>query len=325
MISVLSAALNENEQLSGNGTIYTLKTAADSRGTVVCVHGIGSFSAQYIDIASFLHNLGYTVVTYDLIGRGRSSYPNDNVFDGEAHVDQLRGLVTELNLHEGKRYHIIAHSMGGAVAALYASQYLSEVASLVLLSPAGLMDLGILRLLRGCCGCFQSLAKRGVAAGQEQAWRDDFVSHDGKSLEIENMFTEKLRRANQENPRMYDAFWQSALQFPLSGIDSSVQAVANCEHLSILLMWGEQDKAVPYNPNYFRWRRYFESTTAPSKLVRYAVYENMGHGFLLEHADAVHEAIRDFFEEIKSSQIAASAVISSETMVRAAAHSGSVV
>ena len=288
-------------RLSQNGTFYTFRRSSGRQGTVICVHGIGSYSAQFNGIADFLNDLGYTVLTYDLIGRGKSGYPDDNVFDGAAHTSQLRDLVVELCLHYGERYHIIAHSMGGAISTMYAADHLSEVASLTLLSPAGLMDLGPLRLVRGCCTCFQGLAKRIVAGGQEQAWRDDFVSHDGEALEIETSFTNKLREMNRENPLMYDAFWESALQFPLSGIDGSVQKVASCGHLSILLMWGERDKAVSYNPNFFRWRRFFDSQQdMPLRTVQYEVYENMGHGFLLENAEAVHDSIRQFFDANKA-------------------------
>lgn len=298
---------NIQGEVSARGTFYTLQKKPGDKGVVVCVHGIGSFSAQFSGLASALVNEGYTVLTYDLIGRGASAYPKDNIFDGAAHVSQLRNLILDLKLHKCARYHIVAHSMGGAIAALYASEHLDEVDSLVLLSPAGLMDLGPLRLVRGCCACFQGIVKRVVHSGQERAWRDDFASHKGKSLDIENNFVDQLAAVNAENPQMYEAFWQSVLQFPLSGIDAAVERVASSDHVSVLLAWGQLDKAVPYTPNYSRWRGYLEAEAlepCPSeqqgrRVRQFEVYADMGHGFLLEHAGAVHQDLITFFQAVE--------------------------
>ena len=236
------------------------------------------------------------MITYDLIGRGRSVYPTDNSFDGTAHVKQLRDLVKHLELNRGRRYHIIAHSMGGAITALYASENLDEVASLVLMSPAGLMDLGPLGFVRRCPSCVQAIVKRVIASGQEQAWRSDFVSHEGESFDVENAFVGKLRDINVENPRMFDAFWQSALQFPLSGIDDCVEKIASCTHISVLLMWGSLDSAVTYEPNFFRWQNLLgpETNKDDQKVISYVTYDNMGHGFLLENPKVAHNDILEF-------------------------------
>jgi pimeloyl-ACP methyl ester carboxylesterase len=47
-------------------------------------------------------------------------------YSGESHVRQLRELITELRLHE-EGYHLVGHSMGGALAALYAAKHPGEV------------------------------------------------------------------------------------------------------------------------------------------------------------------------------------------------------
>ena len=85
-----------------------------------------------------------TVVTYDQRGHGRST----NVGDPEAYtfdllVDDLAGLVDVLALEP---FHLLGHSMGGAVAMRYALRAPERVRSLVLLdtgakSAAGSIDL----------------------------------------------------------------------------------------------------------------------------------------------------------------------------------------
>lgn len=69
-------------------------------------------------------------------------------------------------------------------------------------------------------------------------------------------------------------------------------------------MWEERDKAVSYNPNVSRWRRFFESQhETPSRTVRYEVYDNMGHGLLLDHSEAVHNCIKNFYNAVNVSSI----------------------
>lgn len=280
-----------------DGTYFVHMVGAEDQHTVVCVHGIGSFCGQYDDLASYLHGKGFSVLTYDLIGRGKSNYPDDERFDGDAHVQQLRNLVLNLKINV-KRYHIIAHSMGGAIAALYAAQFPEEISSLCLLSPAGLMGSGIFRLLR-CCSCLHKGVKNKLKAGQEEAWRSDFVLHQGKSLEIEDNFVQRVKTANEENPKMFEAFWQSVLQFPLWGIDESVERISACSHLSVFLMWGTEDTAVPYSPNFSRWQHLLESANGDNtaKHIDFAIYQNLGHGFLLEASEMVHEEIGNFLQK----------------------------
>lgn len=159
---------------------------------VVIVHGIGSYFAHFEQFSKYLSEHGYTVLTYDLIGRGYSEYPASNKFDEEMHINQLRDLIEGLYFHHSK-YHIIGHSMGGALAALYADRYSGDISSMIVLSPAGLMDSGVIRLLRGCCSCFQHIVKsmQGSIKTQEGIWRADFHRHD--NLPLENAFVDGNR------------------------------------------------------------------------------------------------------------------------------------
>ncbi len=97
---------------------------------------------------------------------GFTAFPSEDVFEdgvsifsGRGHVEQLRELITQLGSVHGigdvtsQKYFLCAHSMGGAIATLYAAAYADELAGIVLFSPAGLMDLGPLNLLRNTCCC----------------------------------------------------------------------------------------------------------------------------------------------------------------------------
>jgi pimeloyl-ACP methyl ester carboxylesterase len=55
---------------------YKIYGPADAKVSVVCVHGIGSFSYCWIFLANILAQAGFKVITLDLPGRG-NSIPKD--------------------------------------------------------------------------------------------------------------------------------------------------------------------------------------------------------------------------------------------------------
>eukprot|EP00961_Rhodomonas_salina_P248687 3361099-Rhodomonas_salina.2 len=126
---------------SSAGTHYLLNGPKDGR-LIVCIHGIGAYSACFDKLAAALVNEGYRVLQYDVMGRGWSDPANNYQYDGAGHVNQLHQLLKELQLHDQPK-DIIAHSMGGALAALYLDEHPPvQPSKLVLLSPAGLMKPG---------------------------------------------------------------------------------------------------------------------------------------------------------------------------------------
>jgi pimeloyl-ACP methyl ester carboxylesterase len=112
-------------------------------------------------MAAYLHGeLGYATLQYDNLGMGFTKLPADNktklgvvscffsprttasddTWRGPGHVQQLYSLLRELNMLRPPLF-LIAHSMGAAVATMFASKYPEHVSGLVLLAPSGLMKL----------------------------------------------------------------------------------------------------------------------------------------------------------------------------------------
>lgn len=272
----------EGEYCGGTRYIFSEKDSNSEKELVILVHGIGSYCFQYDKLASRLEMEGFATLRYDLIGRGYSSFPSDlnNAFGADTHVTQLRDLVVSLQL-TSKKYHIIAHSMGGAIAAIYAQQFYPEILSIVFLSPAGLMSLPAVKLLKFCT-CLHGLVKSALRNGQEKAWREDFYDH---TCQAEREVVVKLSGIMRERPTVYDAFWESVLQFPLYGLESVVASVATRPEIKIMIAWGRNDKAVPFDHGYSRWKSIFDNSRHPN--VTYCVYENAAHGFFLEKEEEV--------------------------------------
>ena len=282
-----------------DGTHYVIdEPSRPIAKSIVCIHGIGGNHAQFSNIVPVLVDAGFRVIRYDLIGRGYSAFPEDNRFDGAAHVRQLRRLMEFLNLHN-EQYSIIAHSMGGAIAALYVEQYYKEIDSLVLLAPAGLLQPGLIPLVRSCSGCFTSLVKVILRRSQEKAWRADFTLSDSKAVELQEKSIENLRSIFARTPTTFEAFWQSVLQFPLYGLDHCVARIAAFSDIPVLVMWGDRDSAVTYSPNFNSWKELLDIrlTVEGGSSVRYITYHGLGHGFFVENPDTTSEDLMTFFRE----------------------------
>jgi pimeloyl-ACP methyl ester carboxylesterase len=81
-----------------------------------------------------------------------------------------------------RHIHLVGHSMGGAIAVGFADRYPELVASLTLLTPAGLMDPGQFRLLRALPCCIQRVVQANLRRHVNNAVRNDFLVH-GTPLE----------------------------------------------------------------------------------------------------------------------------------------------
>jgi adenylate kinase len=268
--------------------------------TVVLIHGIGNFSYCWAELAARLTASGLRVVSYDLIGRGHSRLPAGAALDGNAHVAQLRALLTQLGL-AAKPVVLIGHSMGGALAALYAEQHggvggaplattsaeaaggASHVAGVALLAPAGLMDAALLRVARGL-GALGLLAPV-LRGGQEEAQAKDFVERasDGARATLR-----ALRLQAERAPRAFVAAVGSIRAFPLYGLAATARALGAAPRLPVLVCWGELDSVVPFRANDRRWRRALEGRGCELTV---QVHAGLGHGFFLEQPDATLPAI----------------------------------
>ena len=266
---------------------------------VICIHGIGSYHFHFETLSGYLTEKGYTVLSFDLMGRGYSPFPTEefdlngkSIFSAEGHIAQVRELILGLELNK-RKYHIIAHSMGGALACLYASRFGDEVLSLTLLSPAGLMDLNALKLVRNC-SCLHGMVRRQLLNDSEKAYHSDFYTHTGAALQTENESVEKMLGINQKYPHIFEAFWQSLLHFPLCGIESHVSELAKLHHIRTMIIWGDKDTAVPMLPSMSRYVRIYETAQHPNLHTK--IYKNAAHAFFLEYPDIFHADMEEFLQ-----------------------------
>lgn len=85
---------------------------------IFIVHGICEHSGRYQHLAETLNKEGFSVITYDLRGHGRSSGKKAYIKDYYQHVVDLNKIIKENDNKAVQRY-IIGHSLGGLIGHLY--------------------------------------------------------------------------------------------------------------------------------------------------------------------------------------------------------------
>src|SRR5947208_7496697 len=104
--------------------------------TVVLFHGNNFAGFYFGSTIDALRKEGFRVIAPDQIGYGRSSKPI-MPYNFNEWARQTRLLLQHLNID---RVMVVGHSMGGMLAARFATQYPSIVERLVLYNPIGLTD-----------------------------------------------------------------------------------------------------------------------------------------------------------------------------------------
>lgn len=105
---------------------------------ILLLHGVFASKSQWHESLKILAQEGYHVVAPDLPGYGKSlGYPlQDYTLDRQ--VELLHDMVKKMGL---KKIAIAGNSMGGAIAALYAKKYPSEVTTLAFIgAPLGVLS-----------------------------------------------------------------------------------------------------------------------------------------------------------------------------------------
>jgi len=103
--------------------------------TLLLLHGFGADKSVWLPVAEQL-TAHFHLVIPDLPGWGESSPVGAGAATIEAQAARLQGFVQALQL---PRFMLVGHSMGGAIAGVYAAAYPEHVASLVLMDSYGLL------------------------------------------------------------------------------------------------------------------------------------------------------------------------------------------
>jgi pimeloyl-ACP methyl ester carboxylesterase len=159
-----------NEPVFG-GQAFVMEAGPTDAPTVVLVHGLGENGAR--DFYPLLPSLAsvYHVVTFDLPGFGRSTHGHE-LYSPERYVEFIHAVV-------GQRcrgpFNLVGHSMGGALALLYAASFPTDVSRLLLVDVAGILhqkayaNFALFAGLESVLGFLGEVGKQALRAGMEKA------------------------------------------------------------------------------------------------------------------------------------------------------------
>ena len=247
-------------QKSSLGTHYVLEKPGNAPLVVFC-HGIGTYHYCFAEMKKRLSTAGFATLLYDNLGMGFSDMPLEEDADfwkGTGHVAQLKALVSGLGL-DSQPFFLVGHSMGGAIATLYANEHPADVRGLCLLSPAGVMTAPLnLVLLRLChsVSCFREHILSGL---QRDKVKLENIKRFGDFIDPESLPAmashHAILRQHLNNARAIEALFLCARFFPLYSLHDTVERVCRRQPtLPILLLHGESDKTVAPEPTASFWR-----------------------------------------------------------------------
>lgn len=125
--------LIKQEVILDDGRVISLRQCPGQGTPLVYLHGLLDSSASFGPLANSTER---PVIAIDLPGFGHSDAPPHTRL--KDYADDVSQVLDKLSKDNGcDRYHIVGHSLGGAVASSLADRHSNQVASLTLLTPAG--------------------------------------------------------------------------------------------------------------------------------------------------------------------------------------------
>ena len=242
---------------------------------VVLVHGLTTPSYVWASLLPGLIGEGYRVLRYDLYGRGFSDRPTGAQTDA-FFIRQLSDLLADQGV-DGP-VPVVGYSMGGSIAAVFASAHPEAVSRLVLLAPAGTIHSG---------GKLAEFARRVPVLG-------DWVMYALGGLSLvrgaakqpgppELVADLALRQRLEIQRRGYLAAVLSSQRNLLADDLNSEHHAIVAAGLPVMAIWGAEDEVIPLAA--------MERLAEWNPTARHVIVEGAGHGLGYTHVDEVLEAI----------------------------------
>lgn len=283
-----------------NGSMHYLHWGvppSQSDTVVLLVHGIGNYSYSWTQLGPALEAEGYSVLAPDLFGRGRSRMPPNTEHTADAYVEQLDSFLSAAGVGTTQKIVLVGHSMGGGIATAFSAHFPAKIQKLVLMSPAGMMPKGPVPLLRCLCCCWRGLQRpilRKMGKANDKVFQQGF--HDYKKTREIYEWTLAHQKLLQQHIDSIDAFIGSVVQFPLYGLDSTIDSMVRTGSgfsAPVLLLWGKSDTQVPYS-NHVKWVNKFKTQNVP---FAFKAFDESGHVFFHEKVTEFTHTMIQFLNE----------------------------
>jgi pimeloyl-ACP methyl ester carboxylesterase len=257
--------------------------------TVVLLHG-NNFAGFYfggpIDV---LRKQGFRVVVPDQIGYGRSSKP---IIPYNFH-DWARNTRLVLQSLKIDKAMIVGHSMGGMLAARFATQYPNMTERLVLYNPIGLLDPRFERPWESTDEAYKRTLAATYATIRAAIMR--YVAHNTAAWTPEFERYTRYRYAwtlSADWPRL------AMVQTLINQVQYLDPVVNDWEHIqSPTLLFGGAEDVLPGSAAVFRQRMQFVAERIPNGRARLHLIPGLGHVPHLEAPEKTYPPLVAFLTE----------------------------
>jgi alpha-beta hydrolase superfamily lysophospholipase len=265
-----------------NDVIVSHDRASSHRGTIAFVHGLGEHSGRYRRLAGELRNDGWSSLTYDLHGHGRSPAKRGVLPRDTTLLEELAGVLDSV---DRRPLVLFGHSMGGLIAGRFVAEGLAErpaawcrsVDALVMSSPALTRTLTWSERIRLAIGG-RLTPDLAVSNGLDSSK----ISHDPEVV-----------RAYQTDPLVHDRVTPRLARFILDS-GKLVRELAPRWEVPTLLLWAGDDALVdPRGSEEF-------AAAAPRAVVHAAMFPGLYHEIFNEAEPArtqVVASLREWLDE----------------------------
>jgi len=284
------------DEFDGALLAYTFEGAENKGPLVVCLHGVLGFRSQYSPFMASLVPLGYRMLSMDFYGWGESDLPFVKTYDENFYIAQVSLLLNKLNL-SNTRVTLVGHSLGGAVAVCYAAAYPQIVDNLVLIAPAGFMNIPCSCCKSNRCLCDSACCYSEYCLSCPCNMCIGFGCQYGnpcghcKFLYNRGRFGSWLIR---NNPGIFSGFVLAIRDFPFEDIEKEATIVGANKDLPVLIIWGTRDgcayNGVAYSDN-VRFRKHIPQSVLWT-------FKGYHHGVFMEKDMATNRLIRRFLEKL---------------------------
>lgn len=229
-----------------NASVYMQTVGNPDNPAVVLVHGLGDEASTIWESSIERLKDDYFVVTFDLPGFGQSSKSNE--LYSPLNYAKFIHYITQTYVK--KPFHLVGHSMGGAIALKYTSMYPSDVESLVLVDAAGILhrsEYNNFLVQNGVNAFFDE--QNGLIQGLQTQKVTSFIDKiaekiDRKmSLDMEVVLSSEDLRATILGGSPYSIAAVALVEENFNGIPQKINARTT-------IIWGETDTIAPVETGY---------------------------------------------------------------------------
>lgn len=216
------------------GKVCTVQANRDARVGVILIHGLGGSMDDWKNVIPALA-ADFHVVAFDLPGFGKSDKGSQDY--SPTRYARLAHFLADRYFQE-KAYHIVGHSMGGAIALRFAAQRPLRFQRLVLIDAAGILHPQVISKFQA-----GSMLERASGVQQTRGFAERL---SGRILEqVDRLPISPIDIANSALGREHvlQGGPEKIAALELAGEDFSNAITSVTE--PTLVLWGDDDMTVP--------------------------------------------------------------------------------